>query len=186
VIVSVAVFEPVPSFAVITANVFADTNCVSTAKLIDVLPAGTVTVVGTNALALEDLSATMAPPDGAVPFKFTEQMAVSPSDMAAGLKATDLSVEAWTVMLLEFDAPLSEALIVDDLVALTPEVAIVKVADFMPGAIVTLDGTVTKEAGDASLTEIPPLGAALESFTVPVAELPPTTDVGDADTEVTV
>jgi hypothetical protein len=55
----------------------------------------------------------------------------------------------------------------------------VKVAVVAPAATVTLAGTV---AADVllllSVTTAPPVGAAALSFTVPVEEAPPVTDVG--------
>ena len=68
----------------------------------------------------------------------------------------------------------------------TAEVATVKVADLEPAATDTFAGTLAMEALDVRLTERPPVGAGLEIFTIPVALLPPTTEVGDTVSEDTV
>lgn len=60
-----------------------------------------------------------------------------------------------------------------------------KVALVCPAATVTLAGTVTGSLAD-SATTAPPLGAAAERATVPVAVLPPTTLVGLTVTSETV
>ena len=58
-------------------------------------------------------------------------------------------------------------------------VVTINVFDVLPGATVTLGGTVATEAFElTSVTTLPPLGAAADNVTVPVTELPPTILVG--------
>lgn len=67
----------------------------------------------------------------------------------------------------------------------TEAVSIVNVAALAPEATVTLEGTVATEGLLLlSDTEIPPLGAAPVSFTVPVEPAPPTTVLGASDSEL--
>ncbi len=54
----------------------------------------------------------------------------------------------------------------------------VNVAEVLPPATVTVAGTFAEPALLASWIEIPPVGAAEPSVTVPVEFLPPTTEVG--------
>ena len=60
----------------------------------------------------------------------------------------------------------------------TDVVPTVKVAVVAPAGTVTFAGTVAYAAFDVSPTTTPPSGATLLSVTVPVEELPPTTEVG--------
>jgi len=76
--------------------------------------------------------------------------------------------------------------IVTDAVAVTAVVVTVKVADLEPAAMVTLAGTVTPVILDASFTTIPPVGAIPFRVTVPVADVPPTTEFGETVTPVSV
>ena len=61
----------------------------------------------------------------------------------------------------------------------TGEVDIVKVADTCPEETVTEPGTVALDEFELSVTTVPVDGALLERVAVPVALLPPTTDVGE-------
>ena len=63
----------------------------------------------------------------------------------------------------------------------TADVVTVKFAAVAPPATVTLDGTPTLALLELRLTTSPPVGAALESATVPVAECPPITELGDTE-----
>jgi len=58
----------------------------------------------------------------------------------------------------------------------------VKVAVVAPAETVTLAGTVAFGLLDERLMTEPPAGAAVKRVTVPVADAPPTTDVGDTET----
>ena len=67
----------------------------------------------------------------------------------------------------------------------TAVVVTVKVAVFDPAGTVTVAGTVALELFELRFTICPPVGAATFRVTVPVEEFPPTTLVGDSETELT-
>ena len=72
----------------------------------------------------------------------------------------------------------SLAVIVADTELETADVVIAKDADVAPAAIVTLAGVAALVMLDERLTTEPPEGAGPLSLTVPVDEVPPTTEVG--------
>jgi hypothetical protein len=78
------------------------------------------------------------------------------------------------------DAVLSKnAVMVTDVLFPTANVVTVKLADVCPPGTLTIPGTVaTARLLVASVTEIPPAGAGALKNTVPVAFVPPLTDVG--------
>lgn len=77
------------------------------------------------------------------------------------------------------------AVIVTELETATGTVWTLNVALLAPDGTVTPDGTVATEGLLLlSETEIPPLGAAPVSFTVPVEPAPPTTVLGASDSEL--
>ena len=83
-----------------------------------------------------------------------------------------------------FDSPPEVAVIVAVVFVLTSVVLIVKVADVLPAKIVVVAGTVAEASLlDSDITR-PPVGAAVRIDTVPVLELPATTDVGFKTTEM--
>ena len=63
--------------------------------------------------------------------------------------------------------------------AATADVVTVKVALVLPYATVTLEGTDALALLEASDTDVPPDGAGAVKVTVPVEEVPPTTEVGE-------
>ena len=70
-------------------------------------------------------------------------------------------------------------------VAVTVEVAMVKVALLLPAAPVTLGGGVAAGALLPSVTTRPPAGAAAVRLTVPWELVPPVTEAGFSETELT-
>jgi hypothetical protein len=75
------------------------------------------------------------------------------------------------------------AVIVAVVVEVTAVVVSTKVAVVVPAGTVTPAGTVAEVLSLASVTVIPPVGAAVFKVTVPVEELPPVTDAGFSETE---
>jgi hypothetical protein len=80
---------------------------------------------------------------------------------------------------------LKSAVIVTGVLVATGSVVVVKVAVVVPAATVTDAGTwAAAVLLELRETAKPPVGAGLESISVPVEELPPTTEVGDRPTDV--
>ena len=163
------------------------TGLVLAVKVAVVAPAATVTLEGTVAAAVLPLvSVTAAPPAGAAPFNFTVPVDVPPPVTEVGLTVTELIAGAFTVNVAFCVEPLNVAEIVDEVLLATGVVVTVKVADFAPGATVTLAATVAAAVLLLlSATAAPPVGAAPFSVTVPVDEAPPVTVVGLTLTELT-
>lgn len=65
----------------------------------------------------------------------------------------------------------------------TDEVVILNDAVVLPELTVTLEGTTALDELDDRLTTTPAAGAAAPKVTVPVEGVPPTTDVGDTETD---
>src|SRR5262249_10856899 len=140
--------------------------------------AGTVT---TDGLALD--SVTTVPPLGDGPFRVTVP-AIGLPPLALPLNVTAPS-SGKSVMSAADVEPLNAAEILTAVAAVTPLVALGNVAVVWPAGTVTLAGIVMGtvpvppfENDFDSVTTAPPVGAALESVTVPVAAEPPTTLVG--------
>jgi len=70
--------------------------------------------------------------------------------------------------------------------AFTPDVVTINVAELLPEATVTEDGTLEMELLLERETAVPPLPAGPLKVTVPVEEFPPTTEVGARLTETRV
>ena len=152
------------------------------ANVADVAPAGTVTETGTLAETLELVSVTTTPPAGAAPLRVTVPVTPAPPTTDAGFTDTDLSeteaAAGFTVSAAVFETPPLFAVIVTAVTAVTVVVVTLNVAVVDPAATVTLAGTVAAALLDASVTTIPPTGAADVNVTVPVLAVPPVTDVG--------
>ena len=82
-------------------------------------------------------------------------------------------------------SPASTAEIVRLVSAATAAVVTLNVAVVLPAATVTVDGTVATTELLLSETTVPPLGAMLESVTVPVTCEPPAIVFGESATLVT-
>lgn len=152
------------------------------ANVADVAPAGTVTLAGTAAETLELVSVTTTPPAGAAPLRITVPVTPAPPTTDAGFTVTDLSetdaAAGFTVSAAVFETPPLVAVIVTAVTAVTVDVVTVNVAVVAPAATVTEAGTVAATLLDASVTTMPPAGAADNKVTVPVLDVPPVTDVG--------
>ena len=93
-IVRLAVFDAAPSVAEMVEVVFDDTEVVLTWNVIEVLPAGMVTVVGTMAEELEHNSSMTRPPVGAGELIVTAPVLDFPPATVVGLRVSDLRVGA--------------------------------------------------------------------------------------------
>jgi len=101
----VAVSLP-PLFAEIVTFLAEVTVFVVIVRVVAVLPAGTVTLAGTVATAVELLvRVTTAPPDGAGPVKATVPVDDVPPFTEVGFKLSEVSVAAVTVKVVLFVAP---------------------------------------------------------------------------------
>ena len=158
------------------------------ANVADVAPAGTVTETGTLAETLELVSVTTTPPAGAAPLRVKVPVTPAPPTTDAGFTDTDLSeteaAAGFTVSAAVLETPPLVAVIVTAVTAVTVEVVTLNVAVVAPAKTVTLAGTVADALLDASVTTMPPAGAADDNVTVPVLAVPPVTDVGFNVTDV--
>ena len=187
VIARLAVVLTPANVAVIVAEAFAATAVVVTLNVAEVDPAGTVTVAGTVAEALFDASAMEIPPVGAAALIVTVPTEATPPTTLVGLRVTLLTLSGLTVSVAVLLAPPRVAVTVAVAEEPTTLVVTVKVPVVAPAATVTVAGTDAAALFDASVTDVPPVGAGPERVTVPV-ELarPPTTDVGLRATELRV
>jgi hypothetical protein len=181
-----AVLTVLPCVAEIVTLVEVETEVVATVKVADVAPATTVTLDGTLAVELLEARPMTAPPAGAALYNVTVPVAEVPPSTDVGETDTPLKPSGLTASVAVLVDPFSVAEIVALLEVVTEVVVIVKVAEFAEPATVTLEGTVALELPEERLTTIPAGGAALESVTVPIADVPPVTAVGDTDTPVSV
>ena len=147
-----------------------------------VAPAGTVTETGTLAETLELVSVTTTPPAGAAPLRVTVPVTPAPPTTDAGLTVTDVSetdaAAGFTVSAAVLETTPLVAVIVTAVTAVTVVVVTLNVAVVAPAATVTDTGIVAAALLDASVTTMPPAGAADNKVTVPVLTVPPVTDVG--------
>jgi hypothetical protein len=140
--------------------VAAGTFAVVMLKIAEVAPAGTVTVAGTVAAALELVKATTAPPGGAGPFRYT-LLAVdgTPPTNAVGDRYSDDNATGLTISVPGLVTPPYAAEIVTLVAAATFVVFTVKVAVVAPAATVTVAGTVAAALELVKATTAPPDGA---------------------------
>jgi len=170
--------------AEIVADAVAETAVVLTVKVAELELAGTVTDAGRVALPLPEESDTVAPPGPAAPFKVTVPVEEVPPVTEVGDRLTPLSV-AEVIVSVAVSVVLPNVAEIVAVTALdTALVLVVKVAEELPAATVTEEGTIALEEFDDRLTIVPPVGAFPLSVTVPVAETPPKTVVGDTDSEL--
>jgi hypothetical protein len=146
-----------------------------------VAPAGTLTLAGTVPTVVDDdAKVTTAPPVGAAAVNVTVPVTNTPPVAAETLVVRlEMAVAGGvTVTVAELVDPLVDAVMVAFVLATTVPAVTVKVAVLAPAATVTETGTLATAALlDASVTTLPPVGALLESVTVPVVVPRLTTDV---------
>ena len=146
-------------------------------------PAGTVTLLGTEAFPLELLSETTTPPDGAIPLSPTVPWVEVPPVTLAGLsesddRVTDGGGTAVTCRDALLEAPPYEPEIFVAVDEPTMLVVTVKLAVEEPAGTVTLPGTLAAPLEVDSVTGAPPDGAGALSWTVACDDEPPMTLLG--------
>jgi hypothetical protein len=178
--VRVAVFEDVPSVAVMVAPVLAVTLSVGILKLAEVAFAATVTLAGTVALEVLDTKFTTAPPGPAGPFSVTVPVDGAPPTTEVGTTLRPVKAADVIASVADFVPAPNVAEIVADVELETAAVLTVNVPVVEPTAIVTLLGGTALDVLEVSSITMPPLGAGPLSVTVPVKELPPITELGES------
>jgi hypothetical protein len=161
----------------------AETPTVVTAKVVDVLPAATVALEGTDADLLFDAKVTEAPPLGAGPVNVTVPVEPFPPTTDDGEKVTDVGTGALTVSVADFEVEPCEPVIVTVAFVAVGIVVTVNVTEVAPDGTVTDVGTVaTAVLLEASVIVVPAEPAGLVRVTVPVTEVPPVTADGETVT----
>ena len=157
-------------------------TAVFTVNVVDVAPPAAFTLAGTGASdAFELLSATTAPPLGAAADRVTVPVTGLPPTMLGLSNVNVASVggggggAGFTVTVVVLVTPAYEADSVTEVVAVTDDVVMPKVAELPPCGTVTLAGTATALLALDSETFVPPAGAADVSVIVPVDDVPPVT-----------
>jgi hypothetical protein len=176
-----------PSVAVIAAVKVPVTGVVVTVNEALVLPAATVTLLGTLAELLLLESDITAPPEGAAPFSVTVPWEDEPPVTLVGFTVTEVITRVG-VIVSEACCELlpSVAVITAVVVEVTDAVVTVNEALICPAATVTVPGTLAEPLLLESETTVPPEGAAALIVTVPVELFPPTRLVGFRVSEETV
>jgi hypothetical protein len=96
-----------------------------------------------------------------------------------GLTVTLTSAGGLTVSVAVAEVPPEAAVIVAEAAVATAVVVIVNVPEVAPAATVTLAGGTALALLEDKVTTSPPVGAGPVKVTVPVEDVPPTTDVGE-------
>jgi hypothetical protein len=149
-----------------------------------VAPAVTVTEDGTAPAALLLLSVTTAPPAGAGPLRVTVPDEGVPPVTAAGFRATVDGAGGVTVRSADCVTPPRLAVMLTGVAAATAIVVTAKTPVVLPPGTVTDAGTAATAALPlASVTTMPPVGAALDKVTVPEELTLPSTVAGLRATE---
>jgi hypothetical protein len=142
-------------------------------------PAATITVVGTDALVLPELSEIETPLAGAGPEIVTVPADELPPTTGVGEIVKAVRDGGRTVSVVCTIVPASVAVITPVVAEDTPDVEAVKLAEVAPDGTVTEAGTETPPPEALRLTVAPPVGAPRVRVTVPVALVPPGTEVGE-------
>lgn len=176
--VSVVVTVAAPAVAAIVAATVEPTGVVVTAKVAEVLPAGTVAVAGTLAAALSLDSAIAMPAAGAGPVKVTVPVLESPPKTETGATLTPAKTGALTENTAVALEPFALAPMVATVLTATAPVATVKVALVEFAVTLTVPGTVAAGLSLLRATTIPPAGAGAVRVTVAEEDVPPVTGLG--------
>jgi hypothetical protein len=178
-IVNVADFVSPPNAQVIVAETAVVTGLVAMARVAEVAPAEMVTVAGTVALELLEVTLTCEPPGPAGPFKVTVAVDDPPPITVAGETVSPLSAAGTIVsvavcVMLPWEPVMGESVVDDTAVVETRNLAVVD-----PAETVTVAGTVALELPEVKLMDVPPVGALPFRVTVPLDGCPPRTEVGE-------
>jgi hypothetical protein len=148
----------------------------------DVEPGGTVTLAGTVAAAVFELTRyTSSPPAGAAALIVTVPVEGVPATTVVGLRPRLLG-RGEVAVRVPVAAAVVEAVTTVLTSSGTAAVAAANVAVLAPAATFTDAGTETTDEDAARDTTVPPAGAGPLKVTVPVAEPPPATDTGEKTT----
>jgi hypothetical protein len=160
---------------VIVAGVAVETGVVAIVNFAELAPAAIATVPGTEATPPVAERLTTSPPAGAAPVSVTVPEPVAPPAIDFGA-VTELRPAGVRDNVRERDTPEADAVMMTVWLDATPFVLIIALVEVRPAATETEAGTVASEVSLLeSETTRPPEGAAASSFTVPIADLPPTT-----------
>ena len=170
-----------PSVAVIVAELLLATPDVVTVNVVEVLPAGTVTEVGTVATAVLLLCReTETPPVGAGPVRVTVPVEGLPPIKLVGLRLRIVRLRgAGVTVKVAVCVEPNEPVMITAVLALTAFVVRAKLALVFPLATTTVAGVCAAPVLllDSAIVA-PPVGAGPLRVTVPVAPVPPATVVG--------
>jgi hypothetical protein len=176
---SIVVFVTEPKTAVMVAVVVVATDEVVIVKVAVEPPAATFTEVGTVTLVVLDDKLTLVAPGPAGPVRVTVPVEVFPPTRVLGDTVRPDSCAAVIASVADFVVLPCEPVILTVVYAPTAEVPILNVTDVAPANTVTLAGTVALALLDERLITVPPGPAAPLSVTVPIADVPPRTEVGE-------
>ena len=144
----------------------------------DVLPAGTVTVAGTDTALLLEARFTVAPPEGAATSIVTVPVVVAPPIIEEGENETLTGIGGVNVNIAVTVPSGVDAVIVAPRVDATDEVVILNVPDAEPWGMVIDAGTDTDGLLDFRFTTKPAFAACPSRVIVPTEPSPPTTVEG--------
>ena len=172
-----------PSTAETVAVALGFTVVVCTVKVTEVIPAGIVTVAGTVTADKLLVIVIAKPVAGAGDVIDTVPVDDLPPLTEFGDKVNDLSDgDSMVSKAVRLPSPILPVIVARQF-ATTGTVLIAKVAVVLPAGTITELGQIADDRLLDRFTTIPPTPAALVIVTVPVAETPPTTDVGLTATE---
>jgi len=180
-IAKIAVFTDVPNLAEMVALVAMATPRVEILNVAVEEPDGIVTLAGTVALRLLDFRVITNPAVGAVTFIVTVPVAEVPPSSDVGDRVKVSSCSGLMARTADLETKPYFAEIVVLVATETPTVVMLNVAELLPAGIVTVDGTVASTLLDFNDRVVPSAPAATFKVTVPVAEVPPRSEVGDRD-----
>jgi len=185
-IVSVALTDEPPAFAVTTAFCVAVTGDVLHVKDAELEPPGIRTDAGPPHAFEPELNVTLIPPAGAADPSFTVPVEAAPPGTSVGLKERDVNFGAVMVSValavLRPSVAKIEAVFMEE----TGVVVMTKVADLAPLGIVIEAGVVAAALEELRETVAPAPPALADKETVPFEIVPPATLTGESEIRATV